>query len=173
MVRNLLIKILQVIKLWKTVFWSLIVKVQCAGYEGRVRVNRKTKVTKYTFLGSNVNFNGMDITGCGQVHIGNNFHSGSECQIITSMHNYDDGEAIPYDSTNIHKRVEIEDNVWLGNRVIVLGGVCIGEGAIVQAGSVVVSDVSACSIVGGHPARVFSQRDLSHYNKLKALKKFN
>ena len=108
----------------------------------------------------------MKIAGCGNVIIGNNFHSGSECQIITEIHNYE-GDKIPYDETYICKDVIIGDNVWLGNRVLILGSVRIGEGAIIQAGSVVVKDIPAYAIAGGHPAIVFSQRDIQHYNKLK------
>ena len=63
--------------------------------------------------------------------------------------------------------VVIEDNVWLGNRVIVLPGVTIGEGAIIQAGSVVVKDIPKYAIAGGHPAKVFSSRDKDHYEMLK------
>ena len=87
---------------------------------------------------------------------------------------YDDRlEAIPYDDTVISKDVVIEDNVWLGNRVIVLPGVTIGEGAIIQAGSVVVKDIPKCAIAGGHPANVFSSRDKDHYEKLKKEGKFH
>lgn len=92
--------------------------------------------------------------------------------IITDIHNYE-GEAIPYDETIISKDVIIEDNVWLGNRVIILPGVTIQEGAIVQAGSTVVKDVPSCAIVGGHPAKVFKYRDVQHYNQLKAEGKFH
>ncbi|WP_407461931.1 acyltransferase, partial [Methanobrevibacter sp.] len=71
------------------------------------------------------------------------------------------------------KDVVIEDNVWLGNRVIVLPGVRIGEGAIIQAGSVVVKDIPKCAIAGGHPANVFSLRDADHYEELKKEGKFH
>jgi acetyltransferase-like isoleucine patch superfamily enzyme len=126
-----------------------------------------SKITKNTTLGNNVNFNGMRISGLGKVLIGDNFHSGTECMIITSYHNYDQGAKIPYDDTYISKDVVIEDNVWLGSRVIVLGGVTIGEGAIIQAGSVVIKDIPAFGIAGGHPAKVFKYRDIEHYNQLK------
>jgi len=105
--------------------------------------------------------------------IGNNFHSGPGCLIITQNHNYDNGNAIPYDNTYIYKDVKIEDNVWLGSRVIILGGVTIGEGAIIQAGSVVVGDIPACAIAGGHPAKIFKYRDKNHYYKLKKEEKFH
>lgn len=152
--------------------WTSIVTKRCAEVRGVVRANYRTIVTGKTHLGDNVNFNGMHIMGQGRVEIGDNFHSGSECQMITSYHNFDGGQAIPYDDTYIHKDIIIEDNVWLGNRVIVLGGVTIGEGAIIQAGSVVVADIPKYAIAGGHPAKPFSQRDIAHYENLKAQKKF-
>jgi chloramphenicol O-acetyltransferase type B len=138
-----------------------------------LKVNNKSFVTNKTELGNNVNFNGMEISGNGRVTIGDNFHSGKECLMITEIHNYDKGNAIPYDNTYILKDIVIEDNVWLGTRVIILGGVTIGEGAIIQAGSVVVSDVPKYSIFGGHPAKLIKYRDINHYNKLKNEKKFH
>lgn len=117
-------------------------------------------------LKSNNNINGIMING-------DNFHSGRECLMITQIHNYDTGNAIPYDDTYILKDIIIEDNVWFGDRVIVLGGVRIEEGAIIQAGSVVVNDIPKYAIVGGSPAKVFKYRDIEHYEKLKKEGKFN
>lgn len=50
--------------------------------------------------------------------------------------------------------IVLEDNVWLGARVIVLRGVTIGEGSVVGAGSVVTHDVPPRSVAAGVPARV-------------------
>ena len=149
-----------------------IVKSKSLKYGRDLRVNKFSVVTKNTILGNNVNFNGMHISGCGIVKIGDNFHSGTECMIISSFHNYDQGKAIPYDNTYIDKDVEIKDNVWIGSRVMVLGGVKIGEGAIIQAGSVVVSDIPDYAIAGGHPAKVFKYRDIHHYDELKKRESF-
>lgn len=143
------------------------VKIQCGGFAGRIQVGGPTIVTGRTFLGDNVNFNGLVIQGGGKVVIGDNFHSGVDCLFICQNHNFDRGNAIPYDSTYIYKDITIGDNVWLGSRVIVLGGVSIGEGAIIQAGSCVVADIPAYAIAGGHPAKIFSNRDVKHYKKLK------
>lgn len=140
--------------------------------EGPVRVNHPCTFNNKTFLGKNVHFNGMKITGCGEVHIGDNFHSGRECLMIAQNHRYE-GEALPYDDTYICKDIVIKDNVWLGERVIVLGGVTIDEGAIIQAGSVVVCDIPKCAIAGGHPARVFSQRNPERYEMLKSERRFH
>lgn len=88
----------------------------------RCRCNFLCKFTSKTRMGNNCNFNGMKVSGAGNVNIGNNFHSGRQCRIITSFHNYDKGNAIPYDETMISKDVIIEDNVWLGEHVFVIGG---------------------------------------------------
>jgi acetyltransferase-like isoleucine patch superfamily enzyme len=140
-------------------------------YHEPLKVNFKTSLNRNTYLGKNVNFNGMKIRGKGEVRIGDNFHSGPECIILTQIHNYE-GTAIPYDNTYIKRKVIIEDNVWFGVRVLVLPGVTIGEGAIIQAGTVVVKDVPPLAIVGGHPGKVFKYRDKEHYYKLKSEKKF-
>lgn len=149
------------------------VKRTCGSYKGLVLVNGPTFLTRNTFLGANVNFNGLIVNGSGKVTIGDNFHSGPDCLFICQNHNFDTGSAIPYDNTYITKDIEIGDNVWLGSRVIVLGGVNIGEGAIIQAGSCVVSDIPPYAIAGGHPAKVFSQRNIEHYERLKAEGKFH
>ena len=114
----------------------------------------------------------MVIRGGGKVIIGNYFHSGEECLMITQNHNYDKGNAIPYDDTYIYKSIIIEDFVWLGSRVTILPGVKIGEGAIIQGGSVVSSDIPPYAIAGGNPARVFKYRDIEHFRRLKKDKKF-
>ena len=148
------------------------IKIKVGAYEEPIYINGPSTATKKTFLGKNINFNGMEIGGCGTVKIGDNFHSGKACSIITQNHNYE-GEKIPYDSTFICKDVTIEDNVWIGNRVIILGGVTIGEGAIIQAGSVVVKSIPKYAIAGGAPAKVFGQRDIEHYVLLKEQKRFH
>lgn len=137
-----------------------------------LQVNYKSCFTGNTSVGHHCNFNGMTIVGGGKVLIGNYFHSGVECMIITENHNYE-GDAIPYDSTYIRKDVTISDCVWFGNRVMVMGGVNIGEGAIIAAGSVVTKDVPPLAIVGGNPAKVIKYRDAEHYYKLKSEGKFH
>lgn len=135
-------------------------------------VNGRSFINAHTYLGHHVNMNGMRIGGDGEVHIGNYFHSGVDCLILTQNHNYDKGEAIPYDRSNIIKNVNIGDCVWIGSRVTILPGVTIGEGAIIQAGSVVTNDIPYCGIAGGAPAVVFKYRDIEHYERLKTEGKF-
>lgn len=139
------------------------VRLRCAG---PVHVTRKTE------LGDHVGFNGAFIYGGGKVTIGNWFHSGVGLKIFTRNHNYDRGEAIPYDKTSVQKEVVIGDFVWIGAEVILLPGTKIGEGAIIQAGSVVHGEIPPMAIAGGNPAKVFAWRDREHFEKLKAEGKF-
>lgn len=103
-------------------WYTWIIKKQVKQAGDGLTVNRKSHATDTTILGKNVNFNGMVIEGGGNVSIGDNFHSGSECLIITQNHNYDRGNAIPYDDSYVLKNVRIGENVWFGDRVVVLGG---------------------------------------------------
>ena len=136
-----------------------------------LKINYKCVFGGKIHFGENCNFNGMNVVGNGTVKFGNNFHSGTECMIITQNHNYE-GEMIPYDESYIYKTVVIGDNVWLGNRVIIVGDVTIGEGAIVAAGSVVCKNIPDYAIDGGNPAKVIKYRDIEHYNRLKSEHKF-
>jgi len=132
-----------------------------------------THLTPNTFIGMFCSFNGMKVQGKGKLIIGDYLHSGEDVLVITQNHNYDKGEKIPYDETVICKDVLIEDFVWIGSRVTILGGVRIGEGAIIQAGSVVVSDIPKHAIAGGNPAVTFKYRDVEHFEKLKSEKKYH
>lgn len=164
--------LLKIIKAIKRFFYTTIAKIKIKEYETPLLVNEKSNFTRNTYLGRNTNFNGFFVSGDGVVKIGNNFHSGKDIMLITRNHNYE-GEKIPYDDTYVTKDITIGDNVWIGNRVIILGGVEIGEGAIIQAGAVVVSNVPNYAIAGGNPAKVFKTRNVDHYLKLKKEKKYH
>ena len=58
------------------------------------------------------------------------------------------GDFIPNDSALNGK------NVWLGANVTVLGGVTIGDNAVVAAGAVVTNDIPPNTLAAGVPARV-------------------
>jgi maltose O-acetyltransferase len=54
--------------------------------------------------------------------------------------------------------IVVHDYVWVSLRAIVLGGVTIGEGAVVAAGSIVTKDVEPYTVVAGSPARPIGER---------------
>ncbi len=56
------------------------------------------------------------------------------------------------------KPVVIGNDVWIGEGAKLIGGVTIGDGAIIAAGAVVTADVPPYSIVGGVPAKTIRMR---------------
>ena len=165
MIRKIIIRL-------RTKFFTMLCKGSAKKIGNGVHINKMCKFSRNTVIGDNCHFNGMRISGYGNVTISSNFHSGENIRILTTYHNFDHGEAIPYDNTSYSKDVVIEDNVWLGESVMILGGVTIGEGAVIQARSVVCKDVPPLAIAGGHPAVPFKYRDKEHYDRLKAEGKF-
>ncbi|KAE9658424.1 transferase [Pseudomonas sp. PB105] len=54
--------------------------------------------------------------------------------------------------TGTARPIVVGDGCWIGAKSIILGGVTIGDGAIVAAGAVVTRDVPAHTLVAGVPA---------------------
>jgi maltose O-acetyltransferase len=55
--------------------------------------------------------------------------------------------------------VIIEDDVWIGARVIILPGVTVGSGSVLGAGAVVSRDVPPYAVVVGNTGRVVRYRN--------------
>lgn len=53
----------------------------------------------------------------------------------------------------------IGNDVWIGERAILLAGIKIGNGVIIGAGSVVTKNVPDYSVVAGNPAKVVRFRN--------------
>ena len=71
-------------------------------------------------------------------------------------------------------QVIIGNDVWIGRGVTIMGGLRIGNGAVLGANSVVTKNVPAYSIVAGNPARVIKYRfDSETIRKLLAIKWWN
>lgn len=82
----------------------------------------------------------------------------SRVTILSSNHNYDSPETMPYGGEDILRPVRIEKGAWICYGALILPGVTIGEGSIVGAGAVVTKSVSPGQIVGGNPAQVIGVR---------------
>jgi len=69
------------------------------------------------------------------------------------------------------ERIIIGNDVWIGYRSIVMGGVRIGNGVIISAGAVVTKDVEDFAIVGGVPAKFiryrFTQEQVDCLNRIR------
>jgi maltose O-acetyltransferase len=79
---------------------------------------------------------------------------GNHCAIAPNVRFYaagHDADSIDYSDTG--GDIVVGDHVWIGADAIVLQGVCIGEGSVVGAGSLVTRDIPSNVIVAGSPAR--------------------
>jgi maltose O-acetyltransferase len=106
-----------------------------------------------------IGFN-FEVLGPAVFTLGRNVMIGPDVLFITVNHRFDRTDVpIKEQGHQPPKGIVIENDVWIGARVIVLPGVRIGTGAIVGVGAVVTKDVPAYAIVGGNPASVIRQRD--------------
>lgn len=55
-------------------------------------------------------------------------------------------------------KTKIYNNVSIGSNATILGGIIIGEGALIGAGSVVTKNVLPNSIVAGNPAKIIRRK---------------
>lgn len=80
-------------------------------------------------------------------------------------------EIVKYPDETKDYHIKIGNDVWIGSHAILMGGITIGDGAIIAAGSVVTRSVPPYSIMGGVPSRLIKYRfSDSIINRLTALK---
>lgn len=128
------------------------------------RINGLSIISKQTLLGKNCHFNGVRIYGKGNVKIGDNFHSGQGLIVLTQNHIWDNPhDTLPYGGECRFKDTTIGNNVWVGMNVTLLPGTTIGEGSIIQAGSVLGGTYPPLSIIGSNRGKVFDFRDKKNY----------
>ena len=112
----------------------------------------KVSLGNYSGIGINARING-------ECTIGNHVMMGTDVVVITRNHAF--GRV---DIPMIHQGFEEEqpvvigNDVWIGDRVVILPGVHIGDGSIIAAGAVVTHDVPSYAIVGGVPAKIIRMR---------------
>lgn len=95
----------------------------------------------------------------GTVHIGDHVMMGEDVTVITRNHRHDRTD-IPMMEQGFEpeRPVTIGNDVWIGDRVLLLPGVHIGDGCIIAAGAVVTKDVPPLAIVAGVPAKLIRMR---------------
>lgn len=92
------------------------------------------------------------------ISVGANCDLGPEVLLVCGSHAI--GGTHRRAGDGVSRLISIGDGTWLGARATVLGGVVIGKGCVVAAGSVVTDSVEPNSLVGGVPGRLL--RTLSH-----------
>jgi len=93
------------------------------------------------------------------VKIGNQVMIAPEVVFLFQLHRTDridipmiEQGTISFPQTIVH------NDVWIGQRAIIMPGLEIGQGSIIGAGAVVTKDVPPYSVVAGSPARIIKER---------------
>jgi acetyltransferase-like isoleucine patch superfamily enzyme len=96
--------------------------------------------------------------GTGGIQIGQDVLLANDVQLICGNHTFARRDVPIRTQPTVEQPIVIEDDVWLGASVIVLGGVTVGHGSVVGAGAVVTQSLPPYSIARGVPARVVGVR---------------
>lgn len=163
-----------------TFFWRYNIRKECKGF--LINGSAIELKSKGLMVGRNVRF-GHDTRvgffGNGKLNIGNgcyfvNYNSflvgadisiGNNCLfasniLVTSENHLIEIEADrPYENISCSP-VSIGNGCWIGERVVILPGVTIGNKCVIGAGSVVTKSIPDYCIAVGNPARVVKQYDL-------------
>lgn len=131
--------------------YSGLIYLSCVPDEPEGNICHNVMVGRYTSIGTNIRM---------LVDVNHDYHSVyqgiiPECAM---------GNEIRPRKGQIMKRIQrkgeilIGNDCWIGDNVIIMGGVRIHDGAVIAAGSVVIKDVPPYAIVGGNPATIISYR---------------
>ena len=93
------------------------------------------------------------------IKIGKNVMMGPNCCILNSNHVFARTDIPMIEQGSVMgKRIVIEDDVWIGQNVLITSGRHIYKGTIIGAGCVFCKDFPEYSIVGGNPSRLIRSR---------------
>ncbi len=133
-------------------------------FEGSVGIGKSSFFTAEggtISVGNNTAFNTsvhINASVEGRIRIGESCLIGPNVVMRTAGHRYDDREVLIRRQGHIAGNIDIEDDVWIGANAVVLGGVRIGRGAVIGAGSVVTKDVPSMAVAAGVPAKAIRFR---------------
>jgi acetyltransferase-like isoleucine patch superfamily enzyme len=110
-------------------------------------------------IGARSSIGPLGYVGCsGFISIGKNVLIGPRVSMHAENHRFLDADIPIKEQGVVLEPIVIEDDCWIGSDVILLGGVTIGHGAVVAAGSVVTKSIAPREVVAGVPARVIGGR---------------
>lgn len=111
-------------------------------------------------IGDNVTINQFCyIVGKGGLKIGDDVMIGAGTKMTTTSHDFK--EVIkPMSQQGIScLPIHLENDIWIGFNVVIMGGAIVHKGSILAAGSVVLGkEYPAFSILGGVPATILKSR---------------
>lgn len=129
---------------------------------------RVLNINRHAFFGFGTNVEIGDFSSIGancvlhpNVKIGQYVMMGPETYIVGNNHiTADVNTPMCFQGKTENKVTVIEDDVWIGARVMIMPGRKIGKGSILAAGAVVTKDVPSLCVFGGNPAKLIRRRGM-------------
>lgn len=98
------------------------------------------------------------IDAYGGLAIGDNVSIAHGVSILAFEHQYAEHE-IPIKDQGLEALpVSIGDNVWIGAKATILGGICVESGSVIGAGTVITKNIPHDSVVVGVPGKKIKNR---------------
>ena len=148
-VRGLIIVLGRFLWMWGRIRFGALVHNKGLGcvcaWNAELKYPENISLGRYVVIGNNVSIGAHAV-----INIADNVRISRDVIIETAGLDFST-KISPY--KHVSKGIRIEKGVWIGARAIILGGVTIGENAVVAAGAVVVKDVMPGEIVAGTPAK--------------------
>lgn len=110
------------------------------------------QIGAHTFINRNVTLDAV-----APIRIGNYCEIGMSVSLITGTHILESRLNESRRPMGDSKPIIVEDYAWICANAVILGGVTIGRGSVIAAGSVVTRDVPPFTLVGGVPAKIIKQ----------------
>jgi len=128
------------------------VNIERGAYFGK---GLEVEVGSNSGLGINCHIHPNSVIGCDVM-------MGPNCYMLDNTHRFDRTD-IPMIKQGLKSaadrcRVVIEDDVWIGRDVMILGDKTIKKGSIIGARCLLTKNFPEYSIVGGNPARLIRSR---------------
>lgn len=126
----------------------------------------KTGMIPKLTIGNDVSvMSNVQISCMGKITIGNGVLLGDNVLITDNFHgisgNINERHIPPIKRKLFYKgEIVIEDNVWIGRNVCIMGNVYIGTGAIIGANAVVTHDIPSYGVAVGVPAKVIDNNNI-------------
>ncbi len=138
-------------------------------YKSRIQrfvVIRDSSVGEYSYIGHHSNLYratiGKFCSIASHVHIGMSHHPTNFISTSPLFFSVINGTGFKWIDQNVYddkpEPAIIGNDVWIGINVTIMGGVRIGNGAIIAAHAVVTKSVPPYAIVGGIPAKIIKYR---------------
>src|SRR5690606_4920051 len=131
------------------------------------KCGRNVNVEKGAWFGSGSDLEIGDFSGIGKycrIHnntkIGSNVMMGPHCFFLESTHVYKSTEISMREQGRVKGRAQvvIEDDVWIGREVMIIGTKTIKTGSILGARTLLTKNFPAYSVIGGNPSKLIKSR---------------